>query len=77
MVLLILAELGGGGAGQNNLGAGYAGSDEGGNGGASPRDGIGAGNPGGSNGTGGMLTLYAQKFNNVGNINSIGSKRKL
>ena len=36
--------------------------------------GQGAGNPGGENGTGGTLIMYAKNFNNVGTISSNGSK---
>ena len=74
---------GGGSSGRtatSGLTQGYKGSDEGGAGGrASGRSG-GAGNPGGSgspagaNGTGGLLIIYANAFDNQGSLTSNGAK---
>lgn len=63
---------------------GEAGHKNGGSGGKGDRDinpnnsssnlGAGAGNPGGTNGTGGSLIIFADNFNNLGSITSNGSQ---
>lgn len=61
-------------AGHKNGGSGGKGDRE-----INPNDsesnfGAGAGNPGGTNGTGGTLILFANSFNNLGTITSTGSQ---
>ena len=82
MQLHIQEELGGSGVGGSTTTwpNGGPGSDSGGDGGSSPREGSGgAGNPGGkpaystNNGTGGLLVLYSSIYCNAGNMNSVGT----